>query len=58
MHKRHRRGSVRQSSGSETDGDALMGSGLLNERMRPTSADMGNKASKGAAVLEEAAEDV
>ena len=57
VHERHRRGSIRQGSGSETDGDSMMASGVLSERMRPTSSDMG-ELHPNAAVSEEAAEDV
>ncbi|KAG8530823.1 uncharacterized protein KY384_004180 [Bacidia gigantensis] len=57
VHERHRRTSVRQGSGSETDGDGSMtGSGVLGERKRPTSSEVGDGPMNGA-VLEEAAED-
>ncbi|KAL9128810.1 MAG: hypothetical protein Q9217_002591 [Psora testacea] len=56
VHERHRRGSIRQSSGSETDGDMMFGSGYLSERMRPTSDNMLEEALKET-VLEDGAED-
>ena len=56
VHERHRRGSLRQGSGSETDGDSMMASGILSERKRPTSSDVG-ELHLNAALLEEAAED-
>ena len=57
VHERHRRGSIRQGSGSETDGDSMTASGTLSDRKRPKSSDM-DDVPLSAAVLEEAAEDV
>ena len=57
VHERHRRGSIRQGSGSETDGDSITTIGTLNDRKRPRSSDI-DEVPLSAAVLEEAAEDV
>ena len=56
VHERHRRGSVRQSSGSETDGDSMRASGTLTDRRFVPSSELSD-GHLDPPVLEEAAED-
>ena len=56
VHERHRRSSIRQGSGSETDGDSMSGSWMSGDKKRPKSMEV-TDGSLQEAVLEEAAED-
>lgn len=56
VHERHRRRSIRQGSGSETDGDSMRTSGTLTDRRLAPSSEF-NEGHLDPPVLEEAVED-